>query len=316
VRDRTDLWYTASHKSARVTVFPVHRQPPNQQSSRLKINDMCWITLGQQGVKSLIRKQAPPCGPVRMGEFIAQAGCAGVLRLLRGCCGAGLAYFIAIVPYDRVTAPPYQRSSVATRMNQPPIASSRIRCPFLMRPWRGDGQSARNRCPPMVLQGLPRWITTFRARDAEASRRKRRYALVGLMRHETSRCPGGVKPLSTKQSRDQVGDHRDRVLDSRGPPCRRWPTVTGRARAAGRHRAVTCSGRSETQGAKPGCRILDECKQSCAYMNHRAGAVAEKTTRCRGALQSRMREKKVRRRSPARALKRAGLSKPATSRSA
>src|SRR3954466_5643817 len=54
VRDRPTFWYTASHKSARVTVFPVIAQPQSRQSSRLKINDMCWITLGQQGVRSLM----------------------------------------------------------------------------------------------------------------------------------------------------------------------------------------------------------------------------------------------------------------------
>src|SRR4051812_49834139 len=37
VRDRPTFWYTASHKSARVTVFPVIAQPQSRQSSRLKI---------------------------------------------------------------------------------------------------------------------------------------------------------------------------------------------------------------------------------------------------------------------------------------
>src|SRR5262249_20932753 len=51
VRDRPTFWYTASHKSARVTVFPVIAQPQSRQRSFLNFNDMSLITLGQQGVR-------------------------------------------------------------------------------------------------------------------------------------------------------------------------------------------------------------------------------------------------------------------------
>src|SRR5215468_3220450 len=51
VRDRPTFWYTASHKSARVTVFPVIAQPQSRQRSFLIFNDMSLITLGQQEVR-------------------------------------------------------------------------------------------------------------------------------------------------------------------------------------------------------------------------------------------------------------------------
>src|SRR5215472_17423579 len=53
VRDRPTFWYTASHKSARVTVFPVIAQPQSRQRSFLIFNDMSLITLGQQGLRCL-----------------------------------------------------------------------------------------------------------------------------------------------------------------------------------------------------------------------------------------------------------------------
>src|SRR5712672_1716582 len=92
VRERPTFWYTASHKSARVTVFPVIAQPQSRQSSRLKINDMCWITLGQQGVRSLIGTRRRPAGRSGWAEFIAQPP---VARASCESCSAGLAYLIA-----------------------------------------------------------------------------------------------------------------------------------------------------------------------------------------------------------------------------
>src|SRR5246127_4550743 len=65
VRDRPTFWYTASHRSARVTVFPVITQPQSRQPFFLIFNDMCLITLGQQGVRRPVHAAARiPIRPV------------------------------------------------------------------------------------------------------------------------------------------------------------------------------------------------------------------------------------------------------------
>src|SRR5262249_21994010 len=65
VRDRPTFWYTASHRSARVTVFPVIAQPQSRQRSFLYFNDMSLITVGKQGVR---RSTGP------QGQVVADTG--------------------------------------------------------------------------------------------------------------------------------------------------------------------------------------------------------------------------------------------------
>src|SRR5215510_9555174 len=88
VRDRPTFWYTASHRSARVTVFPVIAQPQSRQAFFLIFNDMSLITVGQQGVRAIpVRWSTSPDvrlfrhnGPAparRPGQLPAIGGIAG-----------------------------------------------------------------------------------------------------------------------------------------------------------------------------------------------------------------------------------------------